>query len=174
MRKQRRKGRGRGKACGHHQCLYTLKVDRVSITGVSYNGIEVPKGQDTCLHSAEPLLDLHTVKLAREGVVGKEDRFREMERGSEGVGGEWVSGDEGLDPCHCIFPNSIQLLQNGLSHQGSGWRNLGLLRCHRGYAWGNPGLLQLNGATVAALLQHFLKGPRLGPIAIKDLQNKHK
>ena len=98
-----------------------------------------------------------------------------LEQGKKEGGGEgWVSRDRGLDPCHYIFPNSIWHLQNGLSHQGSSRRNLGLLWCHRGYALGNLGLLQLNGATVAVLLRHFPEGPGLGPIAIKDLQNKHK
>jgi hypothetical protein len=75
------------------------------------------------------------VKLVREGVGAEEELLNEGGAGERGkrVGGGWVSGDRGLDPCHCIFLHSIQLLQNSLSHQSGGRRNLGLLQCHRGY-----------------------------------------
>ena len=120
-----------------------------------------------------PPLNLHAVKLVREGADFEKDLLREGFENRE-VGGGWVSGNRGLDPCHCIFLHLIQLLQNGLGHTSGSQRNLKLLWCHRGYARGNLGLLWLNGATAAVLLWYFSKGPRLGPIAIKDLQNKHK
>ena len=148
---------------------------KVSMTSVPHDCTNISEGNGACLHFAKPFLDLRTVKLAGEGVVGKEDRFSEMEGGESEAGHrEWVSGDRGLDPCHCIFLHSVQLLQNSLSHTCSGRRNLAFLQCHRGNTQGNLGLLWLNGVTVVALLQHFPKGPRLGPIAIKDLQNIHK
>ena len=158
--------------------MYMLKVDRVSMTGVPDDCTNVLKGHLAKLPKPKPLLDPRAVKLARKGVAGKEgvhgwvlvDR---RERGKE-VGRGWVSRDRGLDPCHYVFLHSIWLLQNSLSHPSSSWRNLGLLWCHRGYAQGNLGFLRLNGATAAALLWHFPKGPSLGPIAIKDLQNRHK
>ena len=155
-----------------------LDVVRVGMTGVPNNCTDIPKGCVARLHIPKPLLNRRTVKLAREGVAGKEVGLRIVsvngrERG-KGAGRGWVSGDRGLDPCHCIFLHLVQLLQNSLSHHSGSRRNLGLLRCHRGYTQGNLGLLQLNGAMAVVLLRHFPKGPRLGPIAIKDLQNKHK
>ena len=172
------KSGGRGKAHGCQHCEYMLKADRVSMTGIPNDCTDIPKGCLAKLRIPKPLLDLHAVKLAREGVAAKEVGLRMVsgdgtERG-KGAGRGWVSGDRGLDPYHCVFLHLIWLLQHSLSHQGGSQRNLRLLRCHRGYARGNLRLLRLNGATAAALLRHFPKGPRLGPITIKDLQNKHK
>ena len=92
---------------------------------------------------------------------------RQKERG-------WVSRNRGLNPYHFFFLHQFQLLQNSLHHIGSSQRNLELLQCHRGNVQGNPSLLWLYEAMAVTLLQHFSKGPRLGHIAIKELQNKHK
>ena len=85
------------------------------MTTFSHNSTNVMKGDSTFLHLAKPLLNLHMVKLIREGVVEEEDVLRhglsaKGRGGSEAGEGQWVSGDRGLDPCHCVFHHWIWLL----------------------------------------------------------------
>ena len=63
------------------------------MTGIPHNGTEVLKGHGTCLHFAEPHLDLHTVKLAREGVAENEGGLGPGKGPSPWGGGEkWEGG----------------------------------------------------------------------------------
>ena len=83
------------KARGCHQHVYTLKADRVSMTGVLHNGTEVLKGHGVYLRFAKPRLNLCVVKLARKGVVENEGGLRPGKGPSlwEGGGGEkWEGG----------------------------------------------------------------------------------